>query len=290
MTGLTGAQGRASGQTRIHWPPEPDPSPVYRYALDAEDGSSADTDVRMQAAARLLATARVLELAAGTRLPGSFLQAACDGPGLLILEGLIVRETRVADRTAAELLGGGDLVQPLPESAGEIIEHHDAWRVLQSTRVAVLDGEFAERARPWPQLTVALLRRAGRRISATDALRSIASQPRLEVRLDLLLWHLAGRWGRVEPTGVRLTLPLTHRLLGQLIGAERPSISHALHRLANPGLVTGVSSDLHLNGSIAQHLETLHDRDALRWARWPSPSSFDARSAGSDPIPQRSAI
>ena len=47
----------------------------------------------------------------------------------------------------------------------------------------------------------------------------------------LLLWHLAARWGRVEPAGIRVSLPLTHRLLGQLVAAERPSISHALARL-----------------------------------------------------------
>ena len=51
----------------------------------------------------------------------------------------------------------------------------------------------------------------------------------------LLLWHLAARWGRVEPAGLRVSLPLTHRLLGQLVAAERPSISHALARLAGPG-------------------------------------------------------
>ena len=75
-------------------------------------------------------------------------------------------------------------------------------------------------------------------------LRAITSQPRLEVRLVLLLWHLAARWGRVEPSGVRLSLPLTHRLLGQLVAAERPSISHALKRLAQAGLVTGATDDL----------------------------------------------
>ena len=57
----------------------------------------------------------------------------------------------------------------------------------------------------------------------------------------LLLWHLAGRWGRVEPTGFRLCLPLTHRLLGRLVAAERPSISHALRRLSEAGIVTGTA-------------------------------------------------
>jgi CRP/FNR family cyclic AMP-dependent transcriptional regulator len=88
-------------------------------------------------------------------------------------------------------------------------------------------------------------------------LRAISCQPRLEVRLVLFLWHLAARWGRVEPTGIRLMLPLTHRLLGQLVAAERPSISHALGRLADAGLVSGTAGDWHLHGSLDDHLERL---------------------------------
>jgi CRP-like cAMP-binding protein len=124
----------------------------------------------------------------------------------------------------------------------------------------MLDHEFAERVRPWPQIGMALLRRAGRRVAEADALRAIACQPRLEVRLVLLLWHLSTRWGRVEPSGIRLTLPLTHRLLGQLVAAERPSITHALARLADSGLVTGGACDLHLHGTLDEHLEALTER------------------------------
>ena len=78
------------------------------------------------------------------------------------------------------------------------------WHVLMPGRVAVLDAGFAERIRPWPQILLALLRRAGKRASDLDVQRAIASQPRLEVRLALLLWHLAARWGKVEPGGIRL--------------------------------------------------------------------------------------
>ncbi|HWF26264.1 MAG TPA: helix-turn-helix domain-containing protein, partial [Solirubrobacteraceae bacterium] len=76
------------------------------------------------------------------------------------------------------------------------------------------------------------------------------------------LWHLAARWGRVEPGGIRVSLPLTHRMLGQLIGAERPSISHALGRLAHAGVVTGTAGDWHLHGTVADHLEALVERTA----------------------------
>jgi CRP-like cAMP-binding protein len=84
------------------------------------------------------------------------------------------------------------------------------------------------------------------------------------VRLTLLLWHLAGRWGRVEPGGIRLALPLTHRLLGRLVGAERPSVSHALTRLAHSGLVTSRDGALHLHGTADAHHAVFAERPASR--------------------------
>ena len=80
----------------------------------------------------------------------------------------------------------------------------------------------------------------------------------------MLLWHLAGRWGRVEPGGIRMALPLTHRLLGRLVGAERPSVSHALTRLSNAGLVTSRDGALHLHGTAAEHVAALADRPNAR--------------------------
>ena len=56
-----------------------------------------------------------------------------------------------------------------------------------------------------------------------------------------------------------MSLPLTHRLLGQLVGAERPSISHALARLAHAQIVSGSAGDWHLQGDLGEHLETLID-------------------------------
>jgi predicted transcriptional regulator len=66
----------------------------------------------------------------------------------------------------------------------------------------------------------------------------------------------------VEPSSVRLCLPLTHRLLGQMVAAERPSISHALKRLGQAGLISGTTDDLHLHGNLEYQLEALLERQA----------------------------
>lgn len=252
----------------------PESASLYTYLLDADDDLAQEFDVRMRVAARQVATVRVLDAEVGSCDLTSWFQSVGRGPGLLILEGLVAFETRVGNRTACELTGAGDLLQPSCPRAEELLEQCDAWRALWPTRFALLDQEFVERVRPWPQIGLALLRRAGRRISETDALRAIACQPRLEVRLVLLLWHLSTRWGRVEPTGIRLTLPLTHRLLGQMVAAERPSITHALTRLAHSDLITGSAGDLHLHGTLDGHLEALTERNgalAVRSSRARSP-------------------
>jgi CRP/FNR family transcriptional regulator, cyclic AMP receptor protein len=240
----------------------PESPPLYAYLLDADDDLAEELDIRMRFSARQRATARVLEAETGECDLTVSLVAVKDGPGLLVLDGLLAAETRVADRTVSELVGSGDLLQPASIVADEMIERVASWRALSPIRLAVLDADFAERVRPWPQITQALLRRAERRADELGLLRAITSQPRLEVRLVLLLWHLAARWGRVEPAGIRLSMPLTHRALGQLVSAERPSITHALGRLAGAGLVTGTAGDWHLHGSLDEHLHALIDRPA----------------------------
>jgi CRP/FNR family cyclic AMP-dependent transcriptional regulator len=251
----------------LRWPGRPggvpgraQPSALYAYLLDADDELAAEFDVAGRVAVRQLATARVLQVGVGECDLGAWFDLARDGPGLLILDGLVAFETRTGDRVAAELVGAGDLLQAPSLLTDDLLERTCQWNVLRPTRLALLDGEFVERVRPFPEVIRAMLRRACRRTAGLDVLRAITSQPRLEVRLVLLLWHLAARWGRVEPAAVSLSLPLTHRLLGQLVAAERPSISHALKRLAQAGMISGTADDLHLHGTLQAQLGSLLGR------------------------------
>ena len=238
----------------------PEANALHTYLLDADDDLAEQFDVRTRLAVRQGTTVKVVEAPVGSCDLGPALAEGQDGLGLLIRDGLVAAETRVGERTATELLGQGDLLQHAGDRGDAMLERTDSWRALWPTRFGLLDAEFADRVRPWPQISQALLRRSGRRTADIDAIRAISCHPRLEVRLDLLFWHLASRWGRVEPAGIRLTLPLTHRLLGQLVAAERPSISHALGRLSQAGLVTGTAGDWHLVGTPDEHLEALIER------------------------------
>jgi hypothetical protein len=236
-------------------------SSSYAYLFDLDDDLAQELDLRMRAVAHQVATVRISEIVAGDWAPSDCLSRRDRGLGLLIVDGLIAMDTEVCGRVATELLGSGDLLQPVERAHEELVERHRSWRVLLASRLAHLDADFADRIRPWPLLTQALLRRATRRAADLDLQRAIAGHPRLDVRITLCLWNLAGRWGRVEPGGICLRLPLTHRLLGQLVGAERPSVSHALTRLAQAGLVTGQGEEWHLHGTIDSQLDALARRD-----------------------------
>lgn len=239
----------------------------YQYLLDLDVDLADELDVRMRMVARSAVTAMTLNTDAGEVRLSDWLALAAAGPGVLILDGVLAVSHRVGDRIAAELIGTGDLIQPLGCHDDELLACDTSWRALVPTRFALLDGAFAERVGPWPQISQALLRRTGRRNIRLGAQRAISAQPRLEVRLALLLWHLAARWGRVEPGGIRLPIPLTHQLLGRLIGAERPSVSHALGRLATAGLVSGHGDEWHLHGRVEDHLATMIEPSSSRVAQ-----------------------
>ncbi len=231
----------------------------FQCVLDLDPDLAETLELDARRIARAAATAFTFRAEAGPLELAKWFRVVSRGPGLLVVDGVLALNVRVGDRVTAELVGAGDLLQPLWDQTDQLLACDVSWRALTPIRLALLDAAFVKRVRFWPQLTQALLRRSGRRLVNLDVQRAIAAQPRLEVRLALLLWHLASRWGKVEPGGVRLPVPLTHQLLGQLVSAERPSVSHALARLAHTGLITGHGDEWHLHGSLEEQLPEMAD-------------------------------
>jgi hypothetical protein len=68
-----------------------------------------------------------------------------------------------------------------------------------------------------------LLARAVQRSHNLAVNMAIIRQPRVETRVCLLMWHRAGRWGRVRANAVVLPLRLTRSLLAtwSLRGGQR---------------------------------------------------------------------
>jgi CRP/FNR family transcriptional regulator, cyclic AMP receptor protein len=156
-----------------------------------------------------------------------------------VLEGYLLRRVEIGGRASGELLSAGDILRPWQrEDAGASVPRSPAWRALERVQLALLDLEFARRMAQFPEVTAALLSRALRRSRQLVVNVAIVHQPRVEVRVHLMLWQLADRYGTVRQDGVLLPVRLTHTLIAELVAARRPTVSAALAALERSGEVT----------------------------------------------------
>src|SRR6201994_2215929 len=108
--------------------------------------------------------ARAIDVTRGTWSPGRALGGGSQPIGLLVLEGLLVREAIVGDHPCAELLGPGDLLRAWDDRDAEVLLPRTVeWNALSAVRLAVIDQALAVRAAQWPEIFAALVERAARR-------------------------------------------------------------------------------------------------------------------------------
>jgi CRP/FNR family transcriptional regulator, cyclic AMP receptor protein len=172
-----------------------------------------------------------------------------EGIGLLVLQGLMIRRVGIDGRFGAELLGEGDLLRPWHDTHGSpTLPLTTGWSVLEPTRVAILDDSFIGHLGRYPELTRCLVERAVQRSRNLAVNMAIVHQARVDIRLHMLLWHLAGRWGRVRSDGTVLPMRLTHTVLADLVAARRPTVTSALTDLTKRGLVRATGEEWVLGG------------------------------------------
>jgi CRP/FNR family transcriptional regulator, cyclic AMP receptor protein len=208
--------------------------------LDADPDLAVGLQPQDLDAARARAIASVIAIDAVRWDPGAIAHAADEGwIGLLLLEGLMLRQVTVGKRSSCEIFGPGDLIRPW-DADGDYnpLTIAVAWPVLAPTRLAVLDTGFSLRIARWPSITGRLVGRVAQRARYLTLSQAVTHLPRAYARLLMLFWLLAERWGRVGPRGVHVTLPVTHDVLAMLAGAHRPTVSIALKRLSDAGLLT----------------------------------------------------
>jgi CRP/FNR family cyclic AMP-dependent transcriptional regulator len=153
--------------------------------------------------------------------------------GLLVLEGVMAREVVVGDTVSTELLGPGDVIRPwqLGEEP-QLLPIEVRWNALSPVRLAILDRRFAALLGRYPEVNAVLIDRLSDRAQRLAVTQAISQLNRVDRRLVALFWHLAERWGRMASDGVAVPLTLSHRVLGQLVGARRPTVSTALADLS----------------------------------------------------------
>jgi CRP/FNR family transcriptional regulator, cyclic AMP receptor protein len=224
--------------------------------LDVDSELGEAMDPKSRALAQRHALARLERLERGRWRAED--AGARHGLGLLVVDGLLLREVSLAGRHTAELLGPGDLFRPADEDAElDAVPVRTGWLVCEPARVAILDHRFTAIVGRWPELVDALFARAARRSRRLGVQLAITRVTRVDERLLIVLWHLAERWGRVRADGVHLPLSVTHDTLARLVGARRPSVTTGLGRLARLGMVERVRGGWVLHGDPQEHLARL---------------------------------
>lgn len=157
--------------------------------------------------------------------------------GFLVVDGVLAREILLEDTISTELLGPGDFIRPSADDEPCLLRRRVRWQVLAEARLAVVGGSFAKALGRYPEISEALTDRALARSDRLATTQAISHLNSVERRICALLWHLAERWGRVTADGIVVPLALSHRLLGELVGARRPTVSTALAALERQGKV-----------------------------------------------------
>ena len=205
------------------------------------------------------------------------------GFGLLLLSGVLCRRVAQVERSAAEIIGPGDLIRPWDlVTEWSTLPVESTWDVLLPARGAILDRAFGRRVAAYPAISEQLVRRALMRSRYLAILTTIVGHRRLETRLHMLFWHLADRFGRMRGEWGDIAVPLTHSLLAELVAARRPSVSTALSRLQSQGVLGQRRGGWRLSGTIPPEYEALQGSGSATTIRGAeaasSPTRVDAQA------------
>lgn len=180
-------------------------------------------------AARSLEGCPILILREGVSYPPARIPAAellLVEEGLLLLTRLRPGATR---RMVVAVAAPGSALLP-PASDGRI-------EVAAAARVTVLTPSARRGLLRVPGAAEALLDALAHELDdAQESLAQFASVRHVERVRDKLL-QLARSHGRVVPGGVRLDLPLTHELLGEMVGSARETVTWAAAQLTREGFL-----------------------------------------------------
>lgn len=205
--------------------------------IDPEIGRGL-TDAELAEATRMLVLP-VAALAVEPWDPLQLLTAAGvrgDVLGFLVLSGALTVDVWIGGRTCRRLVGGGELMLCDRSGTGSIPVRR-GWSVLEPSRLALLDDRLLLAGRRWPALFAGVFERAGQHVAQALLQQAISQLPRVEDRLLAFFWSVADRRGVMRADGVWVSLPVTHDVLGAMIGARRPTVSLGLRRLADRGLL-----------------------------------------------------
>jgi len=180
--------------------------------------------------------AELLESCPSVSLSAGALRSPADAGGealLLLEEGFVVVRSvpRPPSRPmiTCEAAYGGIVLPPGPD------EHLEA---ILDSRLTLLPERIVTRLLQAPALGNALLREVSETLRRKqDSIANFGDVRHVE-RVRRKLLQLARDYGRVTGDGVRLDLPLTHALLGEMVGSERETVTRGIDQLESEGFLT----------------------------------------------------
>ena len=133
---------------------------------------------------------------------------------------------------------GGIVLPPAPE---ELLE------AILDSRLTLLPARIVTRLLALPALADALLREVSETLRRKqDSIANFGNVRHTE-RVRRKLLQLARDYGRVTGDGVKLELPLTHALLGEMVGSERETVTRAIDQLEGEGFLSRERSHYRLH-------------------------------------------
>lgn len=167
------------------------------------------------------------------RAGASYSAARLPAAELLLVEDGLCLLTRAragsGRRMILRIVGGGAVLRPPG--------HDERLDVLALTRITVVTADARRALVGIPSAAGALLDGLAAGLGdAYESLGHFASVRHVERVRDKLV-QLARMHGRVVPGGIRLDLPLTHELLGEMVGSARETVTWAMGQLAREGFL-----------------------------------------------------
>lgn len=176
-------------------------------------------------------------------LAEAFGDAPPDAFGFLLVEGIVLKETTLATRSALELLTAGDVLAPtLDRTEQDLARAVSRYLAHGPVAVAVLGARFRVASLRWPEIGDDLNDRLAQQTHRASAHVAMLHQSRVEDRIALLFADLGERCGRMTTEGIVIDINLTHDVLGRLVGAQRPTVTLALQNLAGTGSLRRVET------------------------------------------------
>ncbi len=201
----------------------------YRHLRSASLASVLE-GAEAESAAELLASCPSLRLSAGAlRTP-----ADARGEAFSILEeGFVVVRSVPSSPSrpmiTCEAAYGGIVLPPANE---ELLE------AILDSRLTLLPAHIVTRLLALPALADAVLREVSETLRRKqDSIANFGNVRHTE-RVRRKLLQLARDYGRVTGDGVKLELPLTHALLGEMVGSERETVTRGIDQLESESFLS----------------------------------------------------